>query len=103
MFILVPVVGSRICHPVAELTQCDRSHVAPTLKCLPPGPLQVKLVAFSLRGGFSTRNAPGNALCVPASFLGSWLAVLCRFACPLHEPLVGCEEVLEFRNHQFPV
>lgn len=73
MFILVPVVGSRICHPVAELTQFDRSHVAPTLKCLPPGPLQVKLVAFSLRGGFSTRNAPGNApgnaLGVPASFL----------------------------------
>lgn len=69
MFILVPVVGSFICHPVAELTECDRSHGAPTLKCLPPGPLQVFLVAFSLRGGFSTHNAPGNALGVPASFL----------------------------------
>lgn len=48
MFILVPVVGSCLCAPVQNWVRANWSCVAPTLKCVPPVPLQMKLVALSL-------------------------------------------------------
>lgn len=83
----------------------SRGHIAQTLKCLPPGALQMKLLAFRLWDGFSACNICKMAMLWP--FLlhssGSWLAALCHFAFPLHEPHIKCEEgqSSEIINFQF--
>lgn len=92
-------------HSICRAESMSRSHIAQTLKCLPPGALQMKLLAFRLWDGFSACN-----ICKMAMlwlFLlhssGRWLAALCHFAFPLHEPHIKCEEgrSSEIINFQF--
>lgn len=92
MFILVPVVGSCLCTPVAELSRSQPKPCGPDPKmctacpftddagCLKPGP------------GFFTCNICATPWVSWLHSSGSRLAALCHAACPPRAPHIRCEE-----------